>query len=132
MVRSADCFTKIFKYFKLQNINYVAYQLKQKRSYRVVVKDIHHVDFLTLGHNVRNVTNDRSRIVKLPLPMFFMDLDTNPNNKGIFNIKSINNAIVVTEVSRKIDDLVQWRYWLLQPISQDYWPSSSHYLCCVC
>ena len=23
-------------------------------------------------------------------------------------------------------------YWALQPFSQDYWPSFSHHLCCVC
>ena len=57
MVRNADCFRKIVKYFELRNINYHAYQLKQERSYRVVVKGIHHTtpaddikaELLTLG-----------------------------------------------------------------------------------
>ena len=78
MVRSADSSRKIVKYFELRNINYHVYQLKQERSYRVVVKGIHHAtpvydikaELLTLGHNVRNITNVRRRITKLPLPIF--------------------------------------------------------------
>ena len=73
------------------------YQLKQERSYRVVIKGLHHstplenikAELILSGHQVRNVINTTSRVTKLPLSMFFVELDDRPNNKEIFNINTI-------------------------------------------
>ena len=39
--------------------------------------------------------------------MFFLDLDPNPNNKQIYDLRYINNAVVKIEPQRKINDIVQ-------------------------
>lgn len=39
--------------------------------------------------------------------MFFVDLDPNDNNKDIYNIRSIENAIITIEPPKRFDDLVQ-------------------------
>lgn len=115
MIKSVDSYRKIVKYFETNNISYHTYQLKQERAYRAVLKGLHHstpvndikAELLALGFQVREIVNVRSRVTKMPLPLFFVDLDPNPNNKEIFNLKYISNAIVSVEPPKKIDDLVQ-------------------------
>lgn len=115
MIKNSDSFRKTVKYLELKNISFHTYQLKQERAYRVVIKGIHHSTLLTdikaelilLGYQVRDVVNVKSRITKQPLSMFFVDLEPHPDNKNIFNIKYIGNAIVSIEAPKKTDDLVQ-------------------------
>ena len=84
------------------NISFHTYQLKQEKAYRIVVKGLHHTtstedikaELILLGHQVRSIINVKSRSTKEPLSMFFVDLDPNPNNKKIYEIKHLNNAIV--------------------------------------
>ena len=91
MIKSVDAYRKVIKYLEGSNINFHTYQLKQERSYRVVIKGIHHTtptedikaQLIVKGYPVRSVTNVKSRVSKDPLSMFFVDLDPNPNNKTI-------------------------------------------------
>lgn len=115
MVNKVDSYRTLVKYLEGRSIGFHTFQLKQERSYRVVIKGLHHstpiedikAALLCLGHGVRNVTNVRSRVSKEPLPMFFVDLDPQTNNKEIYNIRHINNAIVTVEAPIKRDELVQ-------------------------
>lgn len=98
MVKEVESFRKIVTYFESKSISYHTYQLKQERAYRVVIKGLHPSTLTTdiiselssLGHQVRDVINVKSRVTKLPLSMFFVDLDPN-SNKEIFNIRHITN-----------------------------------------
>lgn len=115
MVNTIDSYRLLVKYLEGRNIGFHTYQLKQERSYRVVLKGLHHstpiadikAELLCLGHQVRSVTNVYSRLTKEPLPMFFIDLDPKPNNKDIYNVRHINNAIITVEAPRKRNELVQ-------------------------
>lgn len=60
-----------------------------------------------LGFEVRRVTNVISRKDKVPLPLFFVDLEPNSNNKNIYAIKAVGNGVVTFEAPRKNNDLVQ-------------------------
>lgn len=115
MVKSVDSYRKLVKHLESAKIFFHTYQLKQERSYRVVIKGIHHsypiqdlkAILLSLGHDVRNITNVKSRGSKQPLSMFFVDLDPKANNKDIFNIRHIEKAIVKIEPPQKSYDLIQ-------------------------
>lgn len=115
MIKSVESFRKIVHHLETAKINFHTFQIKQERAYRVVIKGLHHSTpvsdikaiLLSLGHQVRSVRNIISRVSKQPLPMFFVDLDPNANNKEIYNIRSFDNAIIQIEAPKKFDDIVQ-------------------------
>lgn len=115
MVKNVESYRKLMKCLESTDTKYHTYQLKQERSYRVVLKGLHYTTDInsikakitSLGHNVRNIRNATSRVNKKQLNMFFIDLDPAFNNKEIFTIKYINNAVVTFEPIKTFDDLVQ-------------------------
>lgn len=115
MIKTVESFRKVIHHLDAAQINYHTFQLKQERAFRVVLKGVHHTTpisdikamLLSLGHQVRSVRNIISKVSKQPLPMFFVDLDPNDNNKDIFNIRSFDNAIIQVEAPKKFDDIVQ-------------------------
>lgn len=46
-----------------------------------------------LGHTVINIWNLKQRLTKKPLPIFFIELKQNPNNKTIYKIKYLFQRI---------------------------------------
>lgn len=114
-IKTVDCYRKVVKYFDNMNIKYHTYQLKQERAYTVVLKGLHpstpvediKAKLLVLGHQVRSIRNIISRSSKQPLPMFFVDLDPNSNNKDIYNLREFDNAIIQVEAPKKFNDIVQ-------------------------
>lgn len=84
------------------NISHYTYQLKHERDFRVVLKGIHASEDIIsikehinkLGHEVRNVVNIRHRITKDSLPLYFIDLESEQNNKDIYNVKKLDHSIV--------------------------------------
>lgn len=114
-IKNVDTYRKLIKYFDEKHFKYHTFQLKNERSFRAVIKGLHHTTnisdikamLLSLGHQVRSVRNIVSRVTKNPLPMFFVDLDPQDNNKEIFDIRSFDNAIIQVEPPKKYDDIVQ-------------------------
>lgn len=115
VIKTVDSYRKVVKYLETSKKSFHTFQLKPERAYRAVIKGLHHSTqvsdikayLLSLGHQVRSVRNVVSRVTKDPLPMFFVDLDPNPNNKDIFDIRSFDNAIIDIEAPKKFDDIVQ-------------------------
>lgn len=115
LIKSIDSYRKVVKHLEAAKISFHTFQIRQERAFRVVLKGIHHrtsisdikAELITLGHGVRSVTNVKSRVTKEPLPMFFVDLDPNPNNKSIYEVRYINNAVVKVEPLEKVAELVQ-------------------------
>ena len=115
MVKNTESYRKVVKHLDSKNICFHTYQLKQERAYRIVIKGIHHTtpvadikaDLLSLGYQVRNVFNIKSRVTKQPLSIFFVDLDPSTNNKDVYKIKHLSNAMVSIEPPKQTDDLVQ-------------------------
>lgn len=114
-IKNVESYRKVVTLLQSEGKSYHTFQLKPERAYRVVIKGLHHstdvsdikANLLSRGHQVRSVRNIVSRISKIPLPMFYVDVDPGPNNKDIYNIRSIENAIVTIESPRKYDDIVQ-------------------------
>lgn len=115
ITKNVDSYRKIIKFLESSKKAFHTYQLKNERAYKVVIKGLHHSTstsdikamLLSLGHQVRSVRNIISRQTKLPLPMFFVDLDPSPNNHEIYNLKSFDNAIIQIEPPKHFDDIVQ-------------------------
>lgn len=114
-MKTIEWFRKILKYLETKTINFHTFQIKEERAYRIVVKGLHYTtpvedikaEFIQRGHQVRYIANAKSRATKQPLSMFFIDLDPSPNNKDVFNIRDIGNALVTIEAPKHVDDLVQ-------------------------
>lgn len=102
MAKSIDSYRELIKIFRSQKVEFHSYQVKQDRAYRVVVKGIHQstpIDDIKCAiekydHKVRSITVVRSRVTKQFMNMFFVDLEPAPNNKDVYNIIHIDNAIV--------------------------------------
>lgn len=114
-VKSVDEFRKVQSFLLSKKVQFQTFQVKQERAFRVVLKNIHHSTalddirdvFENLGHKVRGIINVKKAQTKEPLPMFFIDLEPNKNNKEVFNIRAINHCIVLIEEFKKTNSIVQ-------------------------
>jgi PAX-interacting protein 1 len=109
-------YRNLIKYFKESNTYYHTYQLKEERTYRIVIKHLFHStdtedirqELLELGHKSRNIINTNHRITQAPLNLFFVDLDPAENNKEIYKITALQNNILQIEHPRaKKNNIVQ-------------------------
>jgi hypothetical protein len=88
-----DTYRKLVRHLKEEKIVHHTYQIKEERSYRVVIRHLHHSvptedikdELEKNGHKVRNITNIKHRLSKEPLSLFFVNLQPQKNNKEIFN-----------------------------------------------
>ena len=106
----------LIRHLKGNNIYYHTYQLKEERTYRIVIKHLHHStdieeirqELLELGHKARNIINAQHRITKEPLNLFFIDLEPAQNNKEVYEITALQNKIIQIEPPRaKRNNIVQ-------------------------
>lgn len=73
------------------------------RTYRAVIKNLHHTTDLEelkteieeKGHQVTNIHNIKHKTTKEALPIFFLGLKPNQNNKEIFEIKHLQHTRVI-------------------------------------
>ena len=115
MASTSDAFRALVKYLDSIKAVYHTYQLKEDKAFRIVIKNLHHStdkeqiiqDLAKCGYICRNVMNARSRANKQPLSMFFVDLEPAVNNKNVYDINRLCNAVVKIEPPHKFDDLVQ-------------------------
>lgn len=113
--KSPESYSTIYKELKKRNTEFFTYQPKEERSFRVVLKKIHHstdpedIKFALeeLNHEVRNVWNIKHRQTKKPLNIFYIDLKPQSNNKNVYNVKSILNCIVTFEAPRAKREIPQ-------------------------
>lgn len=97
------------------NINHYTYQLKSERAYRIVIKGLHASENIeeikeelqAKGHAVRQIVNVLHRLTKEKLPIYFVDLEPQANNKDVFNLKFINHVKVKIEPPYKKKEVLQ-------------------------
>ncbi|KAL4143312.1 hypothetical protein QTP88_005658 [Uroleucon formosanum] len=85
--------------------NFHTYQPKVTRPLRVVIRNLHpttsHEDIIAglsdLGHHVSNVHNIKRFSDKTPLPLFFVDINSDTNNLDIYKIQFLLNTKIVVE-----------------------------------
>lgn len=60
-----------------------------------------------LNHNVRRINNIVKYDTKQQLPLFFVKLEPNSNNKEIYKIERLLNTVISFEQSRKNQNIPQ-------------------------
>lgn len=113
--KTSENYTEIVQALTEKKTEFHTYQNRQERSFRVVLKNIHHsTDSQVIkneiekhGHIVTNVCNIRQRHTKDPLPMFYVELKPQENNKDIYTLKTINSSQINFEPPRPKRDIPQ-------------------------
>lgn len=110
IVRPSDriSYNTIIQHLMDTNASFHTFLPRQLRPYRIVIKNLHHTTLCTdistalldKGHSVKHVMNIKNKN-KCALPMFFVDLFPQNNNKDVLNITSLLNTIVVIEKPHK-------------------------------
>lgn len=103
------------EHFIANNISHYTYQLKSEKAYRVVLRGLHASEDTTeivrelehIGHKVRQIVNIRHRSTKEPLPIFYIDLEPQQNNKEIFDVKYLNQMKITFEAPYKKKEIIQ-------------------------
>ncbi len=114
-VDSPENFRKTVNGLKAGKIAFYTYQLKSERSYKVVIRHLHHTidsseikEALTQeGYEICNVTNIRHSKSKEPLSLFFVDLEPNENNKSIYNLQTLLHTRIQVESPRPRHEIPQ-------------------------
>lgn len=114
-VEDGKSYTTVTKALNEKNTEYHTYKSKETRTYRVVLKNIHSSTDIQeiknciedLGHEVTNVWNIKQRSTNKPLPMFFIDLKQNDNNKDIYKTKYLMHTSVTFEAPRTKREIPQ-------------------------
>lgn len=102
------------KYLRGRNASFHTYQLPEDKLHRVVLKGLHHTtspdaitnELLRLGFKVKSVVNVISRF-KIPLPMFYVDLEKSDNTDEIYHLTHLLQSIVNVEELRRNRHTVQ-------------------------
>lgn len=102
---NSDAYRKIVQTLNKNSVSFHTYQLKEQRSFRVVIRNLHHsisLDDLKQeieckGHKVKNIYNIKQKITKEPLPLFILELEQNQNNKTIYNLEFLQNTRIQVE-----------------------------------
>lgn len=123
------------RYLKDNNAVFHTYQLSEDKLQRVVLKGLHHStspesiikELSELGFKVKGAINIISRF-KVPLPMFFIDLEKSENNADIYNLSHLLHSIVRVEELRKTRHTVQCTRCQAFNHSKSY---CNHPPCCV-
>jgi hypothetical protein len=108
-VNLPESYRRLIKRFRDDKIVHHTYQIMEERAYSVVLRNLHHsippneiqAEIETLGHKVRNVLNIRHRVTKEPLPLYFVDLEPQDNNKSIYDLQSLCSMKIAVEAPQK-------------------------------
>lgn len=98
-------YRKLVSYLRESKTCFYTYQLKSEKPFKVVIRNLHYsVDpkeiteaLAAEGHTVRNIVNIRHWKTKIPLSMFFVDLEPNTNNASIYKLKTLLHMRIVVE-----------------------------------
>lgn len=115
LLHSPEKYIPITEELKKKNTQFYTYQMKQNRTYKCVLRNIHpsvntdeiKTEIEGLGHKVVRISNIQQRETKKPLPLFFIELETNENNKDIYKINKLLNSIVSFEAPHKKREIPQ-------------------------
>jgi len=94
---NSDSYRAVIKYLRDNEVPHHSFQNKEDKPYRVVIKNLHpstdisyiKSELSALGFQARNINNARHRKSKLPLPIFFIDLEPVSTNSEIFKLTSL-------------------------------------------
>lgn len=105
--KNTEVYTNIIKELITRKPEFHIYKPKQKRSFRVVLKNMHSSTNMEdikqaindLGHEVTNIYA-KYYVTKKPLPLFFIELKQTHNNKDIYKLKTLLRCRIYFEAPR--------------------------------
>lgn len=114
--KSTELYTKIVKSLQEKHTEFYTYRPKQDRCFKVVLKNIHlstdteeiKAELAMQGHQVTNIWNVKQRSTKKPLLIYFIEIESNNNNKHIYDIKNLLHFRVIFEPPRPKREIPQW------------------------
>lgn len=103
-----EYYNKIIDHLHDTNASFHSYTPRHLRPYRIVIRNLHFSTLSNdissalaeLGHSVKHVYNVKNKN-KCPLPLFFVDILTQNNNKDALDIKFLLNTKVSIEKPHK-------------------------------
>jgi len=112
---TTDTYRKLIHHARETRIVHHTYQIKQDRAYRIVIRGLHHSippsdiseELNRKGHKVRNIINFKHRFSKERLPLFFVDLEPQNNNKDIFKLDFLQHCKIRIESPRHKHTIIQ-------------------------
>lgn len=112
---SSDSYREIIKYLSEVNAQFHTYQLKEERALRVVIRGLHHTtpideikeELNDLGFKVKNASNVLRQHDKIPLPLFFVDIEQSSLAPKIYNITKLYHTRVTIEKPYTKREIVQ-------------------------
>jgi hypothetical protein len=104
-VNTFESYWRLIKQLQDDKIVHHTYQIREERAYRVVLRNLHHsvppneiqAELETYGHKVRNVLNIRHHVMKEHLPLYFVDVEPQDNNKSIYDLQFLCNMKITAE-----------------------------------
>lgn len=114
-VTTVEDYRSLITNLRAKNLAFYTYQLKSERSFKVVIRNLHpsvdpdeiKSELVKEGYTVRNVINIRHWKSKLPLPLFFVDLEPDLNNQEIYKLKYLLHTRINVEAPRPKPVIVQ-------------------------
>ncbi|CAG4981216.1 unnamed protein product [Colias eurytheme] len=113
--KDSETYRTIVHQLELRNTEFFTYKPKNERGFKVVLKKMHpsadpediKEALEDIGHTSTNIWNIKQKVTKKPLPLFIIELKTKPNNKHIYEVKTLMNCIVSFEPPRPKRELPQ-------------------------
>lgn len=110
-----DNYRKLIHFLKGINAQHHTYQLQADKPLRIVIRNLHPTTPVTeitsaieeIGYSVRNVINIKHAQTKIPLPLFFVDLDPAGDVNDIFSITSLLHTKIKIEEPHKSRQIPQ-------------------------
>jgi len=102
---TSETYSKVTKALEEKNTQFHTYQLKKDRCFKVVLRGLHPStdpkeisDSLEiLGHKVINIHNVKQKTTRTALPLFYVDIKNNDNNKEIYEILFLLHTKIIIE-----------------------------------
>lgn len=115
--KNIGAYRELVKFLDNNTMEYHTYQVKSERSYRVVMRGLHHTfPFDDIkeelekhdGIKVRNISKVINRRTKSPYPAtLFLDLEPTPQAKSVYDINNIYGALMTIEAPRPRNVIAQ-------------------------
>ncbi|XP_044317584.1 putative uncharacterized protein DDB_G0292292 [Drosophila rhopaloa] len=134
LAADSDAYRAITKSLTIKKVPFHTWQLKEERSFRIVIRGVHHSipdedikeSLTSLGHNVRFVNRPRSRFDKSKLVnLVFVELEPAANNKEVHELKVLCRQRVQVELPHKKDDIASRQQWTNDQQHQQFPPLGS-------
>lgn len=121
LTTTPDAYRETVRYLERSGAPHHTYQLPQERSFRVAIRHLHPstpieditTELTELGYVVRHVHNVKSsrlsegQTEKIPLPVFFVDLEPGEINKEIYKLKTLCYTKIKVESPHKRNIVTQ-------------------------